>query len=100
MLHFFQRLPFEQGTPRTACGQYYYFVHMDSEKTIADKLEVGYDFLLHRVYEGPTQTVEVAENECQLDYEGEMFQKLSPEIQALLIKHYPKECLLRNIDIL
>jgi len=100
MLHFFQRLPFEQGNPRTACGQYYYCVHMDAEKTIADKLEVDWDFLLYRVYEGPTKTVEAAENECQLDYEGEMFEKLSLEIQTLIKQHYPSECILRGIDIL
>jgi hypothetical protein len=100
MLHFFQRLPFEQGTPRTACGKLKYAIIEDENDLSANLIEPNGEHFcrLHPLWQRGASDVKGLQDACQLHYEREMWDTLSPEIQSLIKQHYPQECAIRGID--
>lgn len=100
MIHFFQRLPFEKGNPRTACGKFIYAIIEDENGLSANLIGPnGEHFMrLHPLWQRGASDVEGLQNACQRHYEREMWYTLSPEIQSLIKQHYPKECAMRGID--
>lgn len=53
---------------------------------------------LHPLWQRGATDVDGMQNACQLHYERNMWDMLSPKIQALIKQHYPNECLIRGID--
>ena len=100
MIHFFQRLSFEHGTPRTACGKLMYAISESPNGLSANlhDLEGQHFCALHPLWYRSATSVQECQDACQRHYERDMWDLLSPEIQALIKQHYPQECFSRGID--
>ena len=101
MIHFFKRLSFEQGNPRTAGGMFFYAIIDDDRGLHAEIRELnGEHFMdLSPIWCWGKTDLEGIQDGIQRHYERSMWHSLSPEVQTLIKKHYPTECMRRGIDL-